>query len=224
MKKVYIDTHPKRKEIINALIKGEMPQRDIAKKYGIARQTITNYMKNQFAERAAKAVLNREIQSGEDILKEIDKIMEKASKMYEACDEYLTDPKNPKKYFLGPHADEVEIVYEETDGDITTTKRDTLGNILGGMQGKTARSVRYKYADPRELLLKTANVMNKQLELIARIQGEIKEQVQVNVYNNPEFVQLQQIVIKATEKYPEVRDTIVDNLNKVAREAEGGKS
>lgn len=226
MKKVYLDTHPKRNEIINALIKGELSRIEIAKKYGIAKSTINKYLKENLAERAAQAAIKRNLDNGEEILKAIDRIMERAQKMYDACDEYLTDPKDPKKYFLGPRADEVEIIYEYTvesgDKEYTKKERDSLKNMLDRLKGKDVVGVKYKYADPRDLLLKTANVLNRQLELIAKIQGEIKEQVQVNIYNNPQFIQLQQIVLKATEKHPEVRGEIVKELNKIPKGDKGG--
>jgi predicted transcriptional regulator len=221
LKKVYLDTHPKRTQIVNALIKGEMSQTQIAKKYGIAKATLNKYMKEHLAERAAKAAVERNLNNGEEILKEIGRAMEKAQKMLDACDEYLTDPKDPKKYYLGPRADEVEIIYEYTvqsgDKEYTKKERDTLKNMLDRLKGKDVVGVKYKYSDPRDLLLKAAHALYKPLELMARIQGEIKEQVQVNIYNNPQFVQLQQIVLKATEKHPEVRDSIIEELNKIPK-------
>jgi len=225
LKKVYLDTHPKRTQIIRDLIKGEIPQKQIAKKYGVARATLTNYMRDHIAERAAEAAVERNLNNGEEILKAINQVMDRAQKMYDACDEYLTDPKDPKKYFLGPRADEVEIVYEyiveSGDKEFVKKERDSLKNMLDRLKGKDVVGVKYKYADPRELLLKTATVLNRQLELVARIQGEIKEQVQVNIYNNPQFIQVQQIVLKATEKHPEVREAIVKELNKIPKEETG---
>ena len=210
-KPIILDTHPKRKQIINAIIRGEKSQREIAKQYGVNRSTLTNYVRDNLAERAAKAAIERDLNNGEEILKEIDRVMERAQKMLDACDEYLTDPNDPKKYYLGPRADEVEIVYEYTvqsgDKEIVKKERDTLKNMLDRLKGKDVVGVKYKYSDPRDLLLKAAHALYKPLELMARIQ--------VNIYNNPQFIQLQQIILKATEGHPEVREAIVKELNKI---------
>lgn len=107
-----VDTHPKREQIIRDLAKGELPFRDIAKKYNLTKSALHRYMKDALIPRAAE-IKAQETKTGEDLLKELEAIKAKAYKMLDACDVYLEDPENPGKYYLGPQATEVKVTYKE---------------------------------------------------------------------------------------------------------------
>lgn len=73
--------------------------------------------------------------------------------------------------------------------------------------GKNVAEINYKIADPRKLILDTANTLNKQLELIARLQGELQD-VTVNITQTSEWKEIQTTILQVTKDYPEVREKI----------------
>ena len=99
-------------------------------------------------------------------------------------------------------------------------KRDKLDVILANKGKGRAVSVHYRHADPRKLILDTAKVLTIQLELLARISGEIKD-VTINIINTPVWIQLQQIILDATKDRPEVRKQIADALHIIEEPSRG---
>jgi hypothetical protein len=52
------------------------------------------------------------------------------------------------------------------------------------------------------------------LELMAKIHGQIPTGPQITIINNPEWVELRTLVIKALEPYPAAREAVVDAIRK----------
>lgn len=168
-----IADHPKRAEIEKALAAGDRSLRNIAEQYNISHVSLHRYLHERFAEKAAKARELQDAKEGDRIYHEIRAVMERCQKLYDAADEWLTDPENPEKYYIGPRADEVVVYYEEKQGEAVVRRSATLQELLNNV-GREVVSHRTKYADPRELLLKTAQTLNRQLELIAEVLGKIQ--------------------------------------------------
>ena len=125
-------------------------------------------------------------------------------------------PENPERYDLAPRAGEIEVVYNITDtvtGQIQRRK-DTLQCLLDRLAGAEENPVKVsmKQADPRLLLLDTASIMTKQLELIAKIEHAIPD-TRINLTVNGHWQILEQIIYDATEDAPEVRKRIVEALS-----------
>lgn len=155
----------------------------------------------------------RELRDGAQLLKEIERIMERVNKMYDACDAYLTDPEDSSRYYLGPRSNEVRVVYLEYDEDGKPIRRvSRLQTLLDNLAGVV--EVHYKHADPRVLLLKTALTLKQQLELLARIQGQIKD-ITVNINTIKQWVEIKAVILDATKGSPDVRNRIVDGLKAI---------
>lgn len=217
-RKLEVDQHPKKKEIIKALV-NKVSYRKIAERYGISQAALSRYLNNNLVEKATKAKQARDLKDGDMIVREIQNIMDRCRKMYDACDEWLTDPTNPEKYYLGPRAEEVEVVYIDEVPSGNATKQVKMKKRLYDLlrevyTGGEVVSLRSKHADPRELLLKTANTLNTQLDLLSKIIGAIKE-TQVNIIKNPSFIRVQNILIEVTKDYPEIREKIAKELEKI---------
>ena len=211
-----IDYHPKRARIVTALVRGD-PYSQIAKRYGTSKAALSRYMNKCLRPRAAKVLAMREIRDGEDYVAALDQITERVRKMYDACDEYLQDPDDPDKYYLGPRAEDIEIIYIHRNTEGKTDKRkanfhDLLEEAMG--EDKIFVGAHYKHADPRKLLLDTAKTLNEQLKLLATIRGQIKE-LTINISNNPVFLQFQQMILNATASHPEARKRIIDALRTI---------
>ena len=175
-------------------------------------------MKKTLMERAAKAEYQRELKDGETILKAFERIIWDLQKMLDACKEYLQDPEDPNKYYLGPQAQEITVGYWTFDedkkrGPVVKEKLDLLlDEIRESRRGVT--SVQYKHADPRNLLIQAADAIGKQLKTVSEIYGLIKS-VNVNITQIEQWVEIKTVILQATEKYPEVRKKIADGLTRL---------
>ena len=48
---------------------------------------------------------------------ELETTLRRVNKLFEACDEWLTDPEDPERYDLGPRAEELLVHYWPTGAD-----------------------------------------------------------------------------------------------------------
>ena len=212
-----IDGHPKQTQINNAIIRGTS-YREIGEKYGLSKSTISNYVKGFLSQDVTKAQYERELRNGESVLAEINDIMKNLRKMVNACDEYLQDPDDPDKYYVGPRGEDIDVSYLDytvIDEQHPVRMKKSLQELIEEVQtGKEIINTQYKFRDPRQLLLDTANAINKQLELLARIQGQIKD-ITINITHTTVWIEIQQIILDATKGFPEVREKIADRLRQL---------
>jgi predicted transcriptional regulator len=174
-----VDTHPEREKIIAAMIKGEQSLRSIAEQFGISSACITRYMQGKLASQAGAVLAEESDRNGSALLKRVETVMKRMQKLYDACDEYLQHPDDPNRYELGPKAWEIDVAYRLPDPKNpkrTVSGHDTLNNLLAKCESKKnwPTSIRMMHSDPRKLIIDTASVLSKQLELIAKIQGKIQ--------------------------------------------------
>lgn len=215
-----VDTHPKKAQIIKAICAGKESLRGIAKQYDINASSVMRYVEDRLSEKAALARTTQDREEGQAVLDQLREVMGRMKKLYDACDDYLKDPVDPEKYNLGPRSWEMDIQYrtvEEGTG-LMIQRRESLQNILDRIdkQGYQPWDVRMKIADPRRLIVETAGALTRQLELMAKIEGAIKETT-INVTINEKFLAIKAILVRATEGHPEVMARIVEEL-----EREGG--
>lgn len=215
-KRYEVDCHPQRAKIVKALIRGES-YRDIAGRFGVSKSALSRYMLKHLVPQAAKALAIREIKDGDDYVTALDQITKRVQKEYDACDEYLRDPDNPDKYYLGPRAEDVQVVFvEKSSNGKEIRRKESLWDMVSLALGENQHAVGtyWKHADPRKLLLDTAKTLNDQLKLLATIRGQIKD-LTINISSSPVFIQFQQVVLDATANYPEVRKRITDALRAI---------
>ena len=145
---------------------------------------------------------------------ELDHVFVRVNKMLDACDAWLQDPDDPGKYFLGPRAQEVQIVYIEwrTEGKrrLPMWKKGTLAALLEKITGNgiDVERVESRQADPRDLLLKTAGQLTKQVELLAKLTGELDDRDEINILTNPQWLVVENAILKALEPYPHVLEDV----------------
>ena len=214
-----IDNHPQKKQIIRALVRGDRSFREIADQFGTNKTSLQRYLKEKLIPTAAKIQGERDLRDGGFLLDEINRVMKRVNLMYDACDEYLRDPNDPNKYFLGPRGDEIEVSlleYDE-DGKSFRTKRDlqAVFDKIDDTKGKAITDWHYKHADPRKLLLETARTLNEQLEHLAKITDRIKD-VTVNIIGSPVLIEIQRIILQATKSYPKVRESLAEYFSSIS--------
>lgn len=213
-----IEQHPQRAQIIQALIKGNLSQTEISRRYGVNRQSVNRYLHQNLEGRAAAAALAQDRYLGTKLLDEIDQVVSRVRKMYDAADSYLRDCKDPTKYDLGPRAADIMVTYVASlsPKGAPILDKETLQNLILKTE-KDCIAISYRIADPRKLLLETANTLTGQLELIARIQGKIKDVV-MNVTMSQSLIRMRDAVVKATEDYPEIREKIIHEIERAAED------
>ena len=112
--------------------------------------------------------------------------VERLSLAQDAADEWLRDPDNPERYFLGSRAGEVEVVFDD-HADLRANgeprrKRETLQKLLQRAEAPGTVSIlqiRERFADPREYLLKTSEQLRGELTLAFQALEHAREQARV---------------------------------------------
>lgn len=214
-KQYSIDRHPKRNQIIRELI-NQTPYHVVSDKYGLSYGSVQRYVATKLRQTIAKRIGKGGYET-ETFLARVEETMTYVQTMYEACDEWLRDPDDHSKYNLDPRASEYEVIWVNTlyddDGEIVgrERRRDTLQELLDKSMGAydSVVKVEGKAADPRKLLLDTASVLSKQLEMLAKIAGAIEDikNVEINVTNN-QTIQIVAQVIKVLEAEIQDKDLL----------------
>lgn len=216
--KVFIKNHPQRKEIIKAIVNQE-PYSQIAKKYDVSASAVKNFVKDYLAPSVAKEQAKQGREGTKVYLDQIDEITCKCRKLFAACDEWLQDPDDPSKYTLDPRAEELDVVYlEEDDNGRKVRKTDTLDRLLNRVErylDADVVKVTTKHADPRKLILDTAETMARLLELTARITGDIKEIQGRADLEHVVVPQIVQAIMISTAELPEVQRSLVEGLRRI---------
>jgi len=167
--------------------------RSIAKRTGLSAAALLRH-KPHIPQELMRLEYVKRLANADSVLETLRIHGERLQLMSDACDRYLRDPADLTRYDVGPRAHDIEVVYEEgpdDDGEEGGAGRrperkkallsDLLHKVEGG--GMPVYEIRWKISDPRDLALKTANTIGSQLELIARLSGELlaaKTAVQVN--------------------------------------------
>ncbi|MDB5057251.1 MAG: hypothetical protein JWO59_723 [Chloroflexi bacterium] len=190
-------------EAIDKALVGGLPNRRIATQYGMSEGAVRRHAKDHLPgiiEQSTQAIPangkrrtqpthdlpfvaevayqeRKPAQHGINVMAELERCFGRVNKLFDACDVWLTDPRDASRYDIGPRAGDVDVVYEITDnalGVVIERKHARLswlqaalekqakeqGTRLRILQGET------KYADPRKLVLEAAAQLRGQLELL----------------------------------------------------------
>ena len=211
-----VELHPKRKQIERELAEGNQIS-TISKKYGVSRQALQGYRRNRLPSKLIKAVERQDITDAQHLFQVILKACQRMEKLSDACDEYLQDPDDVSKYFLGEHEQEIIVVGERTDGNGKRFKvKKPLSVIIRELEGKGYQIEKLKSntTDPRMLLVRTSEALTKQMETLVNAWRAI-DQGKSSFIGTPAWQEVVAIILKSTEKFPEARRAITDGLSKI---------
>lgn len=236
-------SHPDRAAIDKALVSGTSI-RDIAGQFTLSRSAVSRHKTKCLAaqiaraeqvvrsrapkpvpvevERQAVEIVEQKDDDALDVMVELRRLFVRMNKMIDACDDWLTDPDDPTRYNLGPRAHEVMVTYEEEIGteDRPRTKRRKapLSQLLEEARGKRDLAytlVETKSADPRDLIIKTANRLQSQTELLGRVIGELQDNTTINVVLTPSWTALRGVLLTALAEHPEARLAVAQGLREI---------
>jgi len=229
--------HPQRTAIDKALVAGEV-MRNVALRFAISFAALQRHKANHLpgvlaeAKRrqgeshethvAAVGIALQERTAAEvahdlDVMEELGRCFQRVNLLFDACDRWLRDADDPTRYDIGPRADDILVTYlarGTVDGDKPTRKKDSLARLLALAEGGGVMIERWdtKYADPRELVLKTAQQLTGQTQLLAKLLGQLDERSQVNVLMAPEWLQVRAALLTALAPYAEARQAVAAAL------------
>lgn len=214
-----VDQHPKKNAIIRALINQESYAK-IANDYALSESAVKRYAYGRLRHNAAKALAKGQY-DGAALLARVEDTIVNVQKMYDACNDWLTDPTDHSRYNLEDRANELQVIYyeyyEDAEGnERTVKKKDNLQKLIDDVMGKRREAVEVnsRRTDPRQLILMTAQTLNRQLETLSKIAGVVKEvtNVDVNINMNTHLASNVIQIIQREVDDPAVVQRIVEGL------------
>ena len=144
--------------------------RSIAKQFGASESAVYRHLQDHLPKALVQAQAAEEVAQADRVMEELQRCFQRVNLLFDACDRWLRDPEDLSRYDIGPRAEDVSIIYMETDADGKERRvKAQLSTLLAKIEGAGYGIVlvESKYADPRELVLKTANRLQGQTELLA---------------------------------------------------------
>lgn len=157
---------------INEKIRNGDSIASLSKLYGISRTTLAKHKNECMVKLLAEDKETMDAIVSDSLIKQVNVQIDLVHKLIGACDEWLTDPEDPTKYYLGPRGEEVDIAYQVTDsrtGEISKVQRKaTLQELLQAIEGHgyIIRGVKFNHSDPRELLIKAIGKLEGTVKMI----------------------------------------------------------
>lgn len=188
--------------------------RTVSDRFGLSQTALKRHAQEHIPELLVKARDAVETAHGIDLMDEIRRCFERINLLFDACDRWLRDADDPTRYDIGPRAEELNVTYEERVGERTVRRKAPLAELLARVNDseepeRTVTMVETKHADPRDLVLKTAARLGSQVELLAKLIGELDDRPQVNVLIAPQALT---VIVEALDSYPEARQDVADAL------------
>lgn len=168
-KKCKICNH-KRVAQINSKMLNQASLSSLEKLYSVSRATLRKHRDNCLPAILADDNKIKDAITGDVLIKQVYDTIALVRKLYTACDDYLTDPDDKDKYFLGPRGHEIEVLYSDYNdkgNPDRVQKKADIQQLLDSLDGKyVIRNVTVKHADPRDLLLKGIGKLQDTVKMI----------------------------------------------------------
>lgn len=157
--------HEKRAEIEAALVQ-RVSLRDIARQFLVSKDAASRHQ-NCMAEVLEAGRKALAVESAINVDEELVFCRDKTRMLTAACFDWLTDPTDSTKLYLGPRAEDVEVIYLVGDSEKKERKKAKLSELLQQVETGLNISVVWsetKYADPRELLIKASSALGNHMK------------------------------------------------------------
>lgn len=172
-RKCTICAHPAVNEI-NEMLVNNVPLNEIVTVYNdLSKMALSRHKQNHIPKTLSKAQEAKEIAQGDAVMTELKRCFERVNRLFDACDHWLKDPEDPSKYNLDPRDRDITVIY--TEPGERKTKKALLSQLLAKVEtkGYKVHSWEYRIADPRRLILQTANQLQGQIELLAKLTEQL---------------------------------------------------
>lgn len=199
---------PYREEITRALVSG-VSKSELIRRYGVTRADLDKFERDVLGRILYEKGLKEE-RGVENAL--IDSVSTLKG-MLDSMREWLCDPESPERFDLSPRAEEVEIVYEETDakGNLVR-KKGNLQELLDRTVGKASvLRVDYKGMDTRVVFIRAAESLGRLLSLVLKSKEGVRQEAG-NITINFNSVQNAALQVAA------IRQQMLDSAPSAGRE------
>lgn len=217
-------THPERPAIDRALVEGDA-YRDIARQFGVSKDALQRHRAEHLPARLVQAKAAQDVSDAVDVMAELQRCFERVNLLFDACDRWLRDADDPTRYDIGPRATELDVTFDEVVRDRngnprTIRRKKKLSEWLETVETdtRTVVMVETKSADPRDLVLKTANRLQGQMELLAKLLDLLNDGNTINVTISADWVQIRTELMLALKPYPDAAAAVASRLQLI----EGG--
>lgn len=208
-----ICTHAERGAIDQALVSGT-EIRETSALFRVSEDALTRHRAAHIPAALQTVARQQQEQGALDVMAELQRLFARINRLFDACDEWLTDPDDPARYSLDPRADEVKVIYSEPGPDgKPIRRRASLAVLLNqAAPGKAIIHVDTKHSDPRELVLKTAGQLQSQQEFLAKMLGQLQQEGTINILVAPEWLAIRATLLAALAPYPDARQAVAARL------------
>ena len=194
-----IEQEGHRDEILKMVV-DNVPYKDIAAKFGYSKDTVARYVKDKLKREAAIERSKNRKKLTADFESTMQYLQSLNEKVIEACKEWLQKP-HSSKFTLEPRSEEISVIYKRRYFDeasetykeareeaplselIRMIEEEKFGEEKTNDDGEKSGSpsiekrkvatLRWKIADPRKLILDALAEARSQIELIAKVTGEL---------------------------------------------------
>ncbi len=202
-------------EAIDKALVGGMACREVAALYRVSPDAVERHKAAHLPKTLVEARQMHEEAHALDVMDELTRCFQRVNLLFDACDRWLRDADDPTRYDIGPRAGDILVTYEQPGADGKPIRRkEALDRLLARVEGSGVALERWdtKYADPRELVLKTAQQLTGQTQLLAKLLGQLDERPQVNVLMASEWLQVRAALLTALAPYAEARQAVAAAL------------
>jgi len=181
-----IEALPQREQeqIVKELV-SQTPYREIKRRHGLSNVSVVKTYLERHLREIAKGMDKGRRAGAQSLMDSMSEIQSRLDKMTKACEEWLRDPEDETRYEVCPRASEVSVVWTDYDEDgKPVTRKGTLQGLIDREAGLSKLdSVRVNSGDIRKTLLDCLKLAQSQVELMARITGQLKDvALSVDVY------------------------------------------
>ena len=208
--------HREHEAIDRSLAAGEAVS-GIATRYGLSWDAVKRHGASHLPKAVVAAQAVAEEAHALDVMEELQRCFQRVNLLFDACDRWLSDADDPTRYDIGPRAGDILVTYEKPGDDGKPLRRKEpldrlLARVESSGEGLAVERWESKHADPRELVLKTAQQLTGQTQLLAKLLGQLDERPQVNVLMAPEWLQVRAALLTALAPYAEARQAVAAAL------------
>jgi len=207
---------PDREAIDKALV-GGTACREVAALYRVSPDAVERHKAAHLPKALTETRQAQDEAHALDVMAELTRCFQRVTLLFDACDRWLRDADDPTRYDIGPRAGDIRVTYEEPGPKGKPVRRkEALDRLLARVEaadaGLTVERWESTHADPRELVLKTAQQLTGQTQLLAKLLGQLDERPQVNVLMAPEWLQVRAALLTALAPYTEARQAVAAAL------------
>ena len=205
--------HERCDDMNTLLIEGKSV-RHIASLFSVGYRSVHRH-KMHLPEAAAKAIKVRQEDRGIHIMDEIQVSLSRIKKVSDSCDEFLSRPDDPSRYYMGPRAEDLEVVYDRGGSRREIRLLSEYLKEIDTSLGGSTIEVRYRGKDPRELILSAADGLQKYIEIASKIAHEMREK-EADAAASREWGKVKAIIMTTLDQYPDAKDALMRALSQAS--------